>query len=234
MFDVHCHILPGIDDGSKDVQMSLEMLRRESEQGIEGVIFTPHFYAAQNDPETFLKRRDKALHELEASLSELESYPKYLTGSEVHYFRGMSRAEDLERLCIVRSDYILIEMPFRDWQPVFIDEIEEISTVLGLRVIIAHIERYMDQDKKLVRRLMDNPNLLIQCNAEFFIEKKTRSKAIKLLKKGRIDLLGSDSHNLDDRRPNLDEALAIIEKHDKKGALDHIIRISRTIFEQAL
>ncbi len=234
MFDVHCHILPGIDDGSKDVQMSLEMLRRESEQEIEGVIFTPHFYAAQNDPETFLKRRDKALHELEASLGKLESYPKYLTGSEVHYFRGMSRAEDLERLCIGRSDYILIEMPFRDWQPVFVDEIEEISTVLGLRVIIAHIERYLDQDKKLVRRLMDNPNLLIQCNAEFFIEKKTRSKAIKLLKKGRIDLLGSDSHNLDDRRPNLDEALSIIEKHDKKGALDHIIRISRTIFEQAL
>ena len=80
---------------------------------------------------------------------------------------------------------------------------------------------------------MDNPNLLIQCNAEFFIE-KTRSKAVKLLKKGRIDLLGSDSHNLDDRRPNLNEALAIIEKHDKKGALDHINRISRTIFEQAL
>lgn len=234
MFDVHCHILPGIDDGSKDVQMSLEMLRRESEQGIEGVIFTPHFYAAQNDPATFLERRDKALHELEASLAQLENVPKYLTGSEVHYFRGMSRAEDLERLCIGRSDYILIEMPFRDWQPVFIDEIEEISTVLGLNVIVAHIERYMDQDKKLVRRLLDNPDLLIQCNAEFFIEKKTASKAVKLLKKGKIDLLGSDSHNLDERRPNLDEALAIIEKVDKKGALDHINRMSHTIFEQAL
>lgn len=234
MFDVHCHILPGIDDGSKDVQMSLEMLRRESEQGIEGVIFTPHFYAAQNDPHTFLERRDKALHELESHLGELDNPPRHLAGAEVHYFRGMSRAEDLEKLCIGRSDYILIEMPFRDWQPVFIDEIEEISTVLGLHVIIAHIERYMDQDKKLVRRLVDNPNLLIQCNAEFFIEKKTASKAVKFLKKGKIDLLGSDSHNLDERRPNLSEALAIIEKVDKKGSLDHIERMSHTVFEQAL
>ena len=48
--------------------------------------------------------------------------------------------------------------------------------MLGLKVIIAHIERYFDQDKRLVNRLLDNPDLLIQCNAEFFIEKKTASK----------------------------------------------------------
>ena len=146
----------------------------------------------------------------------------------------MSRTEDLESLCIGKSNYILIEMPFRDWQPVFIDEIEEMSTVLGLKVIIAHIERYFNQNKKLVKRLLENPNLLIQCNAEFFIDKKTASKAIKFLKKGRIDLLGSDSHNLDDRRPNLAEALSIIEKVDKKGVLDHITRTSKKIFEVAL
>ena len=233
MFDVHCHILPGIDDGSKDVQMSLDMLKLEAEQGVEGVVFTPHFYATNDFPERFIRRRDKALNELQESLSQLSFCPRYATGSEVHYFRGMSRANGLEDLCIGKSDYILIEMPFRDWQPVFVDEIEEISTVLGLKVIIAHIERYFDQSKRLVNRLIDNPNLLIQCNAEFFIEKKTSSKAIKFLKSGRIDLLGSDSHNLDERRPNLAEALAIIEKVDKKGALNHINKMSSLIFEQA-
>ena len=44
MFDVHCHMLPGIDDGSKNVDMSLEMINRSVEQGVEGIIFTPHFY----------------------------------------------------------------------------------------------------------------------------------------------------------------------------------------------
>ena len=227
-------MLPGIDDGSKNVDMSLEMIKMSADQGVTGICFTPHFYADMNSPEEFTARRDNALKLLESRLGELPVVPDYTVGAEVHYFRGMSRAEDLEKLCIGRSDYILIEMPFRDWQPVFIDEIEEISTVLGLHVIIAHIERYMDQDKKLVRRLVDNPNLLIQCNAEFFIDKKTASKAVKFLKKGKIDLLGSDSHNLDERRPNLAEARAIIEKVDKKGALDHIERMSRTVFEQAL
>ena len=146
----------------------------------------------------------------------------------------MSRSKDIERLCIGKSDYMLIEMPFRNWQPNMIDEIEEISLVLGLRVIIAHIERYFDQDKKLVNRLLENPNLLIQCNAEFFIEKSTYSKAIRLLKTRRIDLLGTDSHNLTSRRPNMAEAIELIQKKDKKDALGHIIRAGRRIFDAAL
>ena len=227
-------MLPGIDDGSKDVAMSLEMISRSVEQGVEGIIFTPHFYADMNSPETFLRKRDKALHELEDNLGSLPKVPVYTTGAEVHYFRGMSRSKDIERLCIGKSDYMLIEMPFRNWQPNMIDEIEEISLVLGLRVIIAHIERYFDQDKKLVNRLLENPNLLIQCNAEFFIEKSTYSKAIRLLKTRRIDLLGTDSHNLTSRRPNMAEAVEIIEKKDKKDALGHIIRAGRRIFDAAL
>ncbi len=227
-------MLPGIDDGSKDVAMSLEMISRSVEQGVEGIIFTPHFYADMNSPETFLRKRDKALHELEDNLGSLPKVPVYTTGAEVHYFRGMSRSKDIERLCIGKSDYMLIEMPFRNWQPNMIDEIEEISLVLGLRVIIAHIERYFDQDKKLVNRLLENPNLLIQCNAEFFIEKSTYSKAIKLLKTRRIDLLGTDSHNLTSRRPNMAEAVEIIKKKDKKDALGHIIRAGRRVFEAAL
>ena len=234
MIDAHCHMLPGIDDGSKDVAMSLEMINRSYDQGVEGIIFTPHFYADMNSPETFLRKRDKALAELEANLGRLPKVPVYTTGAEVHYFRGMSRAQGIESLCIGKSDYMLIEMPFRNWQPNMIDEIEEISIVLGLRVIIAHIERYFDQDKRLVNRLLENPNLLIQCNAEFFIEKSTYSKAIKLLKTRRIDLLGTDSHNLSTRRPNMAEALEIIEKKDKKDALGHIYRSGRRLFEAAL
>ena len=87
--------------------------------------------------------------------------------------------------------------------------------------------------KKLVKRLLDNPNLLIQCNAESFIERSQRN-AISLMKTGRIDLLGSDSHNLSSRRPNLADAVQIMQKKDKKGALDHIERVSRRIFEASM
>ena len=91
MFDVHCHILPGIDDGSKNVQMSLDMLKMSAEQGVEGIIFTPHFYADMNSPEKFFDKRSKALAELESGLGNLSKVPKYAVGAEVHYFRGMSR-----------------------------------------------------------------------------------------------------------------------------------------------
>ena len=233
MVDVHCHMLPRIDDGSKDVAMSLEMIRRSVEQGVEGIVFTPHFYADMCSPEAFINRRAKALAELEAELESLPVIPQYTVGAEVHYFRGISRIKDLERLCIGRSDYILIELPFRDLQPYMIDEVEEISQVTGLNVIIAHIERYLDQDKRLVRRLLENPDLLIQCNAEFFIGRRTQTKAIKMLKKGYVDLIASDSHNLDSRRPNIAEAVRIIGNKDKKGHLDHIIHTGQRIFEAA-
>ena len=227
-------MLPGIDDGSKNVAMSLEMIKRSVEQGVEGIVFTPHFYADMGSPEMFLDKRARALASLEAELGRLSVVPEYTVGSEVHYFRGISRMGQLERLCIGKSDYILIEMPFRDWQPYMIDEVEEISQVTGLRVIIAHIERYLDQDKRLVKRIIDNPDLLMQCNAEFFIERRTQSKSIKMLKKGVIDLIASDSHNLDRRRPNIAEAVGIIENKDKKGHIDHIMHMGQKIFEAAL
>ena len=173
--------------------------------------------------------------ELESRMGEIEGgVPIYTTGAEVHFFRGMCRVDSLDSLCIGKSNYILIEMPFRDWQPYMLDEIEEISKVRGLNVIIAHLERYLDQDKRLVKRLINDPDILIQCNAEFFIERPTARKAVKMLKKGYIDLLASDCHNLDSRKPNLSEAFGIIEQIDRHGALDHIERTGEAIFGAAL
>ena len=227
-------MLPGIDDGSKDIAMSLEMIRRSMEQGVEGIVFTPHFYADMDSPDTFLNRRNEALRTLETYFNQLPGTPIYAAGAEVHYFRGMSRVDDIERLCIGRSPYILIEMPFRPWQPQMIDEIEEISDVLGLRVIIAHIERYLDQDKRLVKRLISNPDLVIQSNAEFFIERRTTSKATKMLSRGIIDVIGSDSHNLGSRHPNIAEALDIIARKPGEDAIRRLSSNGRLILESAL
>jgi len=225
-------MLPGVDDGSRSVAMSVEMLKRSAAQGVGAVVFTPHFYADMDSPETFLARRRDAFAKLLPEFDKIPDCPAYALGAEVHYFRGISRSDAPEKLCFGRSDYVLIEMPFRTWQPQMISEIEEISKVLGLNVIIAHIERYLDQDKKLVRRLIDNPDLLIQSNAEFFIEKGTSKLALKMLKAGNIDLLGSDSHNLESRRPNLSEAFDIIEHKLGAKYTDRLIMNGRMVFEE--
>ena len=57
MIDFHTHILPGVDDGSRSIEESLAMLQAEADAGIERVVFTPHFYASQNSPKDFLRRR---------------------------------------------------------------------------------------------------------------------------------------------------------------------------------
>ena len=186
MFDVHCHMLPGIDDGSKNTDMSLEMIRRSVDQGVQGIVFTPHFYADMNSPETFLKNRENSLEHLKARLGELDQVPVFCTGAEVHFFRGMSRFAGLDSLCFGKSNYILIEMPFRDWQPGFIDEIEEISQVVGLNVIIAHIERYIHP--LFYRRVMDELDrlpVLVQSNANFFLNRDTEKLAMRLLRQKR-------------------------------------------------
>ena len=227
-------MLPGVDDGSRSVAMSVEMMTRSAAQGVSAVVLTPHFYADMDSPETFLARRAKAYEKLLPELAAIPDCPQTALGAEVHYFRGISRSDAPEKLCFGNSGYVLIEMPFRPWQPQMISEIEEISQVLGLNVIIAHIERYLDQDKKLVRRLIDNPDLLIQSNAEFFIEKSTTKLALKMLKSGQIDILGSDSHNLDSRRPNLSEAFDIIEDRLGGRYTAKLIDNGRYVFDEVI
>lgn len=89
MIDFHTHILPGIDDGSRDVRTSLEMISEEINQGIEGIVLTPHFYADEDDIPSFLKRRDEAWQELTKKMSEQEIEIPLRKGGEIYYFQGI-------------------------------------------------------------------------------------------------------------------------------------------------
>lgn len=223
MIDVHTHILPGVDDGSEDEEMSLQMLKREDMQHIGSIFLTPHFYADMNDPDSFLEKRSRAMEKLQEKItSEGVEVPDLYMGAEVHYYRGIGRSEEVSKLCIGKSRFILIEPSFREWTPTIVDEIRELINQQDLKVIIAHIERYLDQDKRLVRELIEDPSVLIQSNAEFFLDRGTRRKALKMMKKGQIDLLGSDCHNLDTRVPCLRDAVELIEDELGPGVLDRV------------
>lgn len=223
MIDIHSHILPGIDDGSRDTEMSLQMLERISNQDIDTVFLTPHFYADMNDPETFIRDRRSAFMNLVEALKERQTpCPRLLAGAEVHYYRGIGRSEHISKLCMGISRFILIEPMFRPWTPAFVDEIRELGYSEDLKVIIAHIERYFDQDKDLVNALISDPNIYIQANAEFFVDKKTRRRALKMFGEGSIDFLGSDCHNTTSRIPNLGEAMEIITDKFGSSALSRI------------
>ena len=92
-----------------------------------------------------------------------------------------------------------------------------------MQPIVAHIDRYLHplHRRRVLDRLQSLP-VLLQANASFFSRKLTEKLAIKMLAEGRIHLLGTDCHNLNDRAPNMEDAVEKIEDRLGIGALDHI------------
>ena len=218
--DFHSHILPAMDDGSKTPQESIAMLEMQKEQGIQRVLATPHFDARVDTPEKFLKRREEAKAMLDSACFYCPGLPAVTLGAEVRYFPGMSHCEALEGLAIEGTKTILIEMPFTPWEESHYRELEGIYIKNGITPIVAHIDRYIRpfHTHGIPERLEQMP-VLVQANAEFFLRSSTRNMAMKMLKKDRIHLLGSDCHNLSSRSPDLGDAVELIEQKLGENAL---------------
>lgn len=201
MIDFHTHILPGVDDGSRHLADSLELLRLERQQGIDAVVLTPHFYSSQQSPEKFLERRQRSWERLLDAWEE--GMPQLLLGAEVQYFDSMENLPNLSSLCIQGTSLLLLEMPFAPWDQRVIRAVQEIQEFGEIQLILAHIERYLSfgENHRLLEPLRRS-GVLMQVNASFFDGWLRRRKALSMLRKGEFQLLGSDCHNLDARKPN--------------------------------
>ena len=207
--DWHSHVLPNVDDGSRDVAESLRLLEMLAEQGVGKVIATPHFIADNESVSAFIKRRNDSYNRLKEVANK--GMPEIVLGAEVAYYSGISRLSNLKELCIDRTGLLLLEMPFSVWREYTLKEVVEIATAKNIVVILAHIERYLKfQPYKTLEQLMEI-GVLMQVNASYFAELRTRRKALSLLKKGGIQFLGSDCHNLTSRAPKLGTAYEVIK-----------------------
>lgn len=214
MIDLHSHILPNMDDGSKSTEESIQMLQMAAEQGITHIAATPHFYADKESPENFLKRREESYNRLLQAISKDSHLPTIHLGAEVRYYEGFSQTKELYDLRIEGMDLLLLEMPFTRWNDRMIQELSHAQQYLGIPIVLAHIERYLNfQPTFGFWKKIEDTDVLIQSNANFFIQKNSRRKALSLLKKGRIHLLGSDCHNCFVRPPNLGKAVSILEDY---------------------
>ena len=227
MIDIHSHFLPGMDDGSESAEETSCMLRLSRQQGVDTIVATPHFYALQDNPEEFLRRRQEAWEKVEY---DPQTMPRLLLGAEVTYFAGLSHSEDLDKLCIGDNKMLLIEMPFRAWNK---HEIEDVCALLrqGILPVMAHINRYMKKGQIPThgQRLLSE-GVLFQSNADFFLEGLSRARAFRMLKAGQIHFLGSDSHNMTRRISRMDEVEKAIEKKLGSEALDRLNQIAEDIF----
>lgn len=218
MIDWHCHVLPEIDDGSRNVAESLSILQKLSEQRVDTVIATPHFYANDESVDTFLQRRQVAYQALETQMSP--DMPKIRLGAEVRYYQGIGRMQDLDKLRIEGTRILLLEMPSAKWTEYILRELSELAHSKNVTVVLAHIERYLRlQSKDVWERLYEN-GIRMQVNASFFAERMTRRRALGLLADGGIHFIGSDSHNMTSRPPRIGDAFEVIEKKFGRELLD--------------
>ena len=226
MTDLHSHILPNIDDGAENVDESIKLLQMLLEQGIQTVCATPHFYPSRDNPESFFEKRQASYEKLLTSLKGVE-YPEILLGAEVAYFPGISRLKEIYDLRIEGSKILLLEMTMNEWSEYALRELTEIACMGDMSVVIAHAERYRKYQKDSSWYRLLDLGVLFQSNASYFVNLKTRRKALKQLKKGEIHFIGSDCHNLTDRVPQMSDAHKLIK--DKIGT-DSINQIQK-LFE---
>jgi len=233
MIDIHCHILPNIDDGSSSMETSIEMARIALEDGIKFIIATPHYieYEHEIPREAILKN----CQELNQLLIQKGIELKILPGAEV--FISPTIVESYKKGKIISLNdgrkYILIELPVATY-PEYTEDIIFEFKVMGITPIIAHIERYfyVKDDFELVFRLI-NKGALIQVNSTSVMGlfgKEVKNKSIDLIKHRLVHFIASDAHTTRGRVPKISEALEILRKERvDESYIDYILINSQKV-----
>ena len=234
--DFHTHILPMMDDGSRSPEEGLQMLRASAASGVDTVVLTPHFYAGRDNPEHFCARLDRSLamlHEALAGAPELADM-RLIHGAEIEYFNGIACVSDIPALKLGDSGCMLVEMPHGKWTSRVVDDVLQLNNCRNTRVVLVHVERYLfDQTPDVIEALLRS-GVLMQSNASFFTGRFSSGKAIRMLRRGWIHLLGSDAHNTTTRPPNLAAACDVIRKRAGEELLSemmwgakHVLRVGQ-------
>jgi len=212
MADIHTHILPGMDDGSKTMDESLEMLRREYSDGVRDLVVTPHYvHKEMNDKQAVRE----CLIELKKAMFEEKINVRIYEGNEVMFTSDFLDVLSNKEFCTINnSQYALIEFPPTHVKnPVrTLDD----AYLAGVTPILAHAERYEQfrDDIKLFEALVEC-GIVVQINAQSIIDpdcRKSEKFIHRLIKNGLVHIVASDCHDLEERGINLADAYRIVEK----------------------
>lgn len=219
MIDIHSHILNNIDDGSKDIEMTINMLKKAEESGTTDIIATPHFMRGRFEVE--YKDVIKRAEELKKIVKENNIHINIYVGQEVYYSKNLLEYYNDKIIgTINNTKYMLIELPMLEFD---IDEV--INTIYELQIrgivpIIAHPERYKPFIKKpsMINKLI-NEGMLFQMNAGSIsgdFGKDVKKTAAKYLEHNVYSFIGSDAHRDRGRDTDMSEALNILESYERK------------------
>ena len=199
MLDLHCHILPGLDDGARDVEDAVAMAFQAQADGIEAICATPHI---RHDHDVRIGELPQRRAELIAVLRERRCATRVLPGAEVAStaLEGLD-APELTALTLGGAGrWILLEPAPGPLDETLDDAVARLHA-RGLRAVIAHPERHLGAD--LVQRLtrLIQHGALVQATAAFLTDEQTASGMRELARAGVIHVLGSDAHSSRAGRP---------------------------------
>lgn len=232
--DFHTHVLPGIDDGSLDKEMTMEMLQTLYKEGVRTVLATSHSYP---DRKGISAKEQRALtEEVNAMAKTIAPDLQVLTGNELYYRDSLVKElQEEEVLTLADSKYILVEFhPSERY-----DRIQEAVSRLiqnGYYPVIAHIERVgvLIENKKNVKQLVEM-SCYMQVNSKSlmggFFDKRTKA-ILALMKENLIHFIGSDCHNLETRPPQMEQCVKKLYKKLPKEIVDRVLIRNKELFLQ--
>lgn len=204
MIDFHNHILPCVDDGSQSIEISLNMLRHASNQGITDVVNTVHYQHPKVEGEDISFSRIKQISdELEIELKKNNIPIKIHLGAEVFFLPNLLKLKNDPLATFSNYKYMLIEFQAHQLPENHKQELYNLK-LAGVTPIIAHPERYkfVQNDISLVSTWMDTGCLImIDAGSPLgYFGQYCKSTSEKIIKNGWCHILGSDSH--DDKKRN--------------------------------
>lgn len=194
--DIHSHLLPGIDDGSKSFDNTLSMVNSLKEIGFSQFTGTPHIikHVWENTPETILNSKELVISGFKSINQKITLH----TAAEYMMEESFVKLFKSEKLLTLKDNYVLVEMSYLNAPIQLYDILFELQ-VAGYKPILAHPERYVfyhynfDEYKKLKKAgCLFQLNLLSSVG---YYGKNEMLTAEKLLDSGMIDFVGSDVHH---------------------------------------
>lgn len=223
--DIHSHILPHMDDGSRNMQQSLEMLRIACEEGIDLIFATPHNMPGKGCPSR--ETVEEKAEELRKAAAQEGINIQILVGTEYYYREEvLELLEEEKAISMNGSDCILVEFDPMVEKRYFRNAIRDIMGT-GHRPLVAHVERYAKvmADISLLRDLK-KMGVLLQVNAASVTGDNgwhTKQAVKKLLKEHMVDFVGTDAHSDGRRAPFMKKCGAVLYKKYGKEYADALL-----------